>query len=126
MTDSGKYRLIVLLVLAAICLPAAAKDPNGPATGLRFEVEQKLVGWDKTDMFGRSSNVRIKEGLVRPSHRALLFISNVSRKTSRPEGMMGVDFQGPEAIKKILDTPAGQKISPAQRKFLKTGKAIYR
>jgi hypothetical protein len=123
MTDSSKSRLMMALVLATICLPAAAKDPNHPTTGLRFEVGQTTVDWRTTDMFGRSSPLPIKEGLVRPSHRAQLFIANLP---SREGNRLDVDFQGPQAIKEILDTPAGQEISPAQRKFLEAGRAIYR
>ena len=123
MTDSSKSRLMMAFVLATICLPAAAKDPNQPTTGLRFEVGQTTVDWRTTDMFGRSSSVPTKEGLVRPSHRAQLFIANLP---SREGNRLDVDFQGPQAIEKILETPAGQKISPAQRKFLEAGRAIYR
>jgi len=127
MTDSSKSRLMVALVLATICLPAGAKDPNHPTTGLRFEVDQRIADWVSTDMYGRPSRIPTKEGLVRPSHRAQLFIANLpSSEASQRRNALDVDFQGPEAIEKILDTPAGRKISAAQRKFLEAGRAIYR
>jgi len=127
MTDSSKSRLMMALVLATICLPAAAKDPNHPTTGLRFEVDQRIVAWVSTDRYGRTSSIPTKEGLVRPSHRAQLFIANLpSSEASQRRNTPDVDFQGPQAIKKILETPAGQKISPAQREFLEAGRAIYR
>jgi len=127
MTDSSKSRLMAALVLATICLPAAAKDPNHPTTGLRFEVGQTTVYWMTTDMYGRSSRVPIKQGLVRPSHCAQLFIANFpARQVPDRRNMADVDFQGPQAIRGIIDTPAGQEISPAQREFLEAGRAIYR
>ncbi|MBL7153828.1 MAG: hypothetical protein ISS79_08925 [Phycisphaerae bacterium] len=127
MTDSSKSRLMAAFVLATICLPAAAKDQNHPTTRLRFEVEQRIVDWRSTTAYGSSSRVSIKEGLVRPSHRAQLFIANLpSRKMSTRGDILYVDFQESQAIKKILNTPAGQKISPAQREFLEAGRAIYR
>lgn len=121
-------------VLATICLPAAAKDPNHPTTRLRFEVDQSVdqraVFWMTTDRFGRSSRVPTKEGLVRPSHRAQLFIANLPSGQTRVSGRVldtvSVDFQGSQAIEKILNTPAGRKISPAQREFLEAGRAVYR
>jgi len=127
MTDSSKSRLMMAFVLATICLPAAAKDPNHPTTGLRFEVDQSTVDWVSIDMYGRPSRIPTKEGLVRPSHRAQLSIANLpSREPPRQETRPDVDFQGPEAIEKILNTPAGQKMTPAQREFLEAGRAMYR
>lgn len=131
MTDPSTSRLMVALVLAAICLPAAAKDPNPPTTRLKFEVDQRvdqrIAYWLSTSQYGQPSRVPIKEGLVRPSHRAELFIANLpSRVASQRRSVLEMDFRGPGAIEKILKTPAGQRISPAQREFLKAGRAIYR
>lgn len=123
---------MAILVLATICLPAAAKDPNQPTTRLKFEVDQRPVDWGSTDSQGRSSRVSIKEGLVRPSHRAELFIGNIpfsgppQQRGPRGAQRLTVDFQTPEVVGKILGTPAGRNVSPEQRKFLEAGKAIYR
>jgi len=127
MTDSNKYRLMAAFVLATICLPAAAKDQNAPAARLKFEVAQRTVDWVSADMYGRSSRVSSQGGLVKPSHRAQLFIANVPYTVrSSTRYTLSVDFQGAKAIEKIIETPAGQKMSSAQREFLKAGRAIYR
>jgi hypothetical protein len=80
-------------------------------------------------MYGSSSRVSIKKGLVIPSHRAELFIGNISFSgTSQRRGgqRLTVDFQSRDAIEKILSTPAGRIVSAAQRKFIEGGNALYR
>lgn len=121
------------LLLAAICLAAAAKDAKQPTIRLKFEVDprvdQSVVDWRSTDRFGRSFRVPTKEGLVMPSHRAQLFIANLAFSGAherRGSQQLKMDFQGAQVIEKILATPAGRKISPAQRKFIEAGRAIYR
>ncbi|MHC4741414.1 MAG: hypothetical protein ACYS8Z_05855 [Planctomycetota bacterium] len=130
MSDSSKYRLMMVLVLAAISLPAAGKESNDPAARLKFEVDQRTVSWTSADSRGRVSRVPVKEGFARPSYRAELFVANLATSRTIISGRLveapNTYFQGAEAISGILNTPSGRKVSGSQREFLESGRAIYR
>jgi len=102
MINSKKRQLVSVLILACICIPALATEPNEAKTKLKFEISVLRQQWlDRKKQLAR--------GLIKPTHAAEFYINHTD-----------IAISNQREIKMILETSSGQSISDRQQEFLKT------
>jgi len=109
MISSRKQQLVITLILACICAPTLAQEPNEAKTELKFEIDNKrLQPW------ADARTKKLGKGPIKPTHVALLYIR-------RPSEGLPKRYQG---ILEILNTSAGKSLSEQQRQFLTASDAV--
>lgn len=102
MIESRKPQLLIVLILGCICAPVLGAEPNEAKAELKFESSSETVQW--IDRRGK-----VAEGPMRPTHAAEFFIN-----------FTDIAISNPREVSMVLQTSAGQAISPKQREFLAT------
>jgi hypothetical protein len=104
MISSKKNHLVITLILACICIPARATEPNEAKTELKFESSSETVQW--IDRRGK-----VAEGPIKPTHVAVLLIES--------ERIPIIHWND------ISNSRVGQTMSQEQHDFLNQGQVRY-
>jgi len=112
MIKSRTHQLIMVLLLACVCAPILASEPNEANIELKFEIDNKsLRSW-----LADPRTKKLGQGPIKPSHVALLYI--------KPGPRILPYRANRKSISQILDTYEGQSLSEKQRQFLTVSDAI--
>ncbi|HUT28508.1 MAG TPA: hypothetical protein VMX13_01860 [Sedimentisphaerales bacterium] len=125
MIRSRKHRLVMAVLLVGTCTLAVSQEANEGKTELEFEISGQPQSWF-IKMPAAEPPVT-GAGPIKPTHVAELFLWNLpSRVRSRDSDpyLLSMDLRSAELIRKLNETPAGQRMSPQQRDFLTTGDAL--
>ncbi len=108
MISTRKRQLAITLILACICIPALATEPNEAKTELKFEISTKETKWmrDKTQP-GR--------GPIKPAYVATLFIK---------DDYYFSDLPNSEEIEVLVKTYAGESMSVPQKELLAKSEVV--